>query len=287
MRAKRSNPCMLQESKSGLLRFARNDVARIPTCDSAFSRRDAPELCKNPSPQNQRAQGKPGARCTRSRACSVESTRVSHHRFTGTPGLPCAMVLTAYFALSPVTGLFCHRRRRNFFHQLDASVGASGPHDFAVRSQALSSVAPSASIASRPNVRDDRDTPLCEGGMTMDVEVIWVRSEQEYFCERGWTCNSMICPSGKRLRLIGTPLRMSRSSRSNHTTKTAERCSGKRTRRVYLVNVWPLRYDRQPADLKTSPVTGLVGLSPKRPDPANKGRYKQGISVGRQRRRCR
>jgi hypothetical protein len=39
-----------------------------------------------------------------------KNTRVSHHRSTGTPGLPCAMVLTAYFALSPVTGLCCHRR---------------------------------------------------------------------------------------------------------------------------------------------------------------------------------
>src|ERR1700676_3217073 len=70
----------------------------------------APELCKILRLENQRAQGKPGARCTRSRAWCVESTRVSHHRFTGTPGLPCAMVLTAYFALSPVTGLVCHRR---------------------------------------------------------------------------------------------------------------------------------------------------------------------------------
>jgi hypothetical protein len=43
------------------------------------------------------------------RAQSEESTRVSHHRFTGTPGISCAMVLTAYFVISPVTGLFCHR----------------------------------------------------------------------------------------------------------------------------------------------------------------------------------
>jgi len=43
---------------------------------------------------------------------SVESTRVRNHRSTGTPGLPCAMVLTAYTALSPVTGLSCHRHRR-------------------------------------------------------------------------------------------------------------------------------------------------------------------------------
>jgi hypothetical protein len=33
----------------------------------------------------------------------------------------------------PVTGLFCHRRLRNTFRELDTSVGASGPHDFAVR----------------------------------------------------------------------------------------------------------------------------------------------------------
>ena len=60
------------------------------------------------------------------------------------------MVLTVSFVLSPVTGLFCHRRRRNCFRQLDASVGASGPHDFAVREVALSSAAPFASTASRP-----------------------------------------------------------------------------------------------------------------------------------------
>src|ERR1700688_1875880 len=43
------------------------------------------------------------------------------------------MVLTVFFALSPVTGLVCHRRQRSRLRQLDASVGASGPHDFAVR----------------------------------------------------------------------------------------------------------------------------------------------------------
>jgi hypothetical protein len=30
----------------------------------------------------------PGAQCTRSRACSVESTRVSHHEYAETPGIP-------------------------------------------------------------------------------------------------------------------------------------------------------------------------------------------------------
>ena len=49
---------------------------------SAFPRHDAPELCLNLSP-NKRERGMPGARCTRSRACRVVSTRVSHHGRTG------------------------------------------------------------------------------------------------------------------------------------------------------------------------------------------------------------
>src|SRR5260370_32548390 len=84
----------------------------------------------------------------------------SHHRFTESIRPSLRNGFNGYFVLSPVTGLFCHRRRRNCFRQLDASVGASGPHDFAVRTSALSSAAPTASTASRLNVRDDRETPL-------------------------------------------------------------------------------------------------------------------------------
>jgi hypothetical protein len=71
------------------------------------------------------------------------------------------MVLTVSFVLSPVTGLFCHRRLRgkNFPRKLDASVGASGPHDFAVRVD----VTRQRHLRVHripPRVRDDRDTPL-------------------------------------------------------------------------------------------------------------------------------
>jgi hypothetical protein len=116
----------------------------------------------------QRAQGKPGARCTRSLACKVESTRVRHHRFTGTPGLPCAMVLTVSFGLSPVTGLCCHRHLRSWLRKLDASVGTSGPHDFTVRKYAVRPRKKLRCDALRPphpapNVRDDRETPLRSG----------------------------------------------------------------------------------------------------------------------------
>ena len=69
------------------------------------------------------------------------------------------MVLTAYFVLFPVIGLFCHRHSRNCFRELDASVEASEPHDFAVR---LSALRQKRIRVHRipPRVRDDRDTPL-------------------------------------------------------------------------------------------------------------------------------
>jgi hypothetical protein len=40
---------------------------------------------------------------------------------------------TTYNVISPVIGLCCHRRLRDVSRKLDASVEASGPHDFAVR----------------------------------------------------------------------------------------------------------------------------------------------------------
>ena len=52
---------------------------------------------------------------------------------------------------------------RKHHHRLDASVGASRPHDFAVHDRLRSSFATRASTASHRNVRDDRDPPLIRG----------------------------------------------------------------------------------------------------------------------------
>jgi hypothetical protein len=121
----------------------------------------------------------------------VERTRVTTST-PESPGIPARNGFTTYFALSSVTGLFCHRRLRtnvvsearlgrHNIRELDASVGASGPHDFAVRcnisrpraghrSQVLRPALRShraqdaaASTAPRAYVRDDRETPLCVG----------------------------------------------------------------------------------------------------------------------------
>ena len=83
-----------------------------------------------------RALGAPAAsRATKKRTSIVTTVT------PGSPGHSPRNGFNGYFVLSPVTGLFCHCHRRNFFRQLGASVGASGPHDFTVRSSTLSSSA--------------------------------------------------------------------------------------------------------------------------------------------------
>ena len=81
-------------SRSGC--FAEPVIGRAMTAryTFVFPRRESPELCLNDPPNKGRGatprgeRGMPGARCTRSRACRVVSTRVSHHGRTGTPGIP-------------------------------------------------------------------------------------------------------------------------------------------------------------------------------------------------------
>ena len=102
----------------------------------------------------------PGAQCARSLACkNKKHTSIVTTVTPDSPGIPRAMVLTAYIALSPVIELGCHRRKRDTSRQLDASVEASGPHDFAVR---LGAVRQKHHHVDRipPRVRDDREPPL-------------------------------------------------------------------------------------------------------------------------------
>src|ERR1700722_7840311 len=69
--------------------------------------------------EKQRARGKPGVRCTRSRAWGVVNTRVSHHRFTG------------FIRLSPRNGFYGFPRAlpgdRALLSPSPADIGVSGP----------------------------------------------------------------------------------------------------------------------------------------------------------------
>ena len=133
---------------------------------------------------------------------------------TGSPdrsGLPCAMVLTGSSALSLVNRAFCHHPRcdAEHRHQVDASVGASGPHGFAVRIDARRLRATLRPPHPALHVRDDRDTPLLdEAGRLESLRLLLPNDEANYFPRRGWTlicvrC-ALICPSGS---LIGKVVR--------------------------------------------------------------------------------
>src|SRR6266404_3754898 len=93
---------------------------------SAISRREAPELCETMSLDKQRAQGMPGARCTRSLACEMkQSTRAwSPQVQTDSTGIPRAMVLRLTSRSPRCPGFFdtvaCASYRR-----IDAGIGAS------------------------------------------------------------------------------------------------------------------------------------------------------------------
>src|SRR5215212_10431647 len=203
-----------RQIEDGLLRSARNDGAR-----SVISPRSrgvkTPELCQQP-PSTERAQGMPGARCTRSLACK---NKKAHEVVTTSspeqPGIPRAMVLTAYFEISPVIGLFvtvaCEYDssapgRADFAPQnltpasrrQDHTTSPSAATSFVCAPVRRSRVGPrpaitiarrrcrvhripcptSVTIAKRPS-RVGRD-----GG---DIEVIWGRREPKNFCEQDWT----------------------------------------------------------------------------------------------------
>ena len=149
------------------------------------------------------------------------------------------MVLTAYFVLSPVTVLFCHRRLTDIRRiptrlggctsaRLDASVGASGPHDFAVRcnisrphavdrSQAFRQPAlqsrraqnAAASTASNPASVTIAIRPSV-GWTSRVIDVIWGKWEPKYFSEKpknNLTRHSTSRPTGKSPEpvLLSTP----------------------------------------------------------------------------------
>jgi hypothetical protein len=159
-----------------------------------------PRFCMNVALERTEGAGKAGCRLHPWVPCNKKHGGRTTGSTGITPAFP-AQWFTAYFALSPVTGLSCHRRRRSCLHRLDASVGASGPHDFAVRwSRARRSQHP-ASTASHRNVRDDREPPLIRRETRGFKPVICPTAKAEYFCARGWTRAlpnaRLICPSGQ------------------------------------------------------------------------------------------
>jgi len=168
---------------------------------SAISRLDAPELCQKFLAL--RSEGAGNAGCTvhpiAARARIVkESTRVRQVT-PKSPGIPRAMVLRL-IACSPRRSGFLATVARASKRELDASVEASGPHDFAVRKQAPSSLAPPRVHRIPPRGRDDRVSPLLKGRDGEDYSLDFGFGKTEIFFLEGLDTNSLICLVGQSHR---------------------------------------------------------------------------------------
>ena len=97
-----------------------------------------------------------------------------------------------------MTGLSCHhpphdagvsgpKGRHRHPREVDASVGASGPHGFAVRKTGAFVLAPLASTASRPTFVTMANAPPGEAEWRGLVEMICPTGKAEYFSREGWT----------------------------------------------------------------------------------------------------
>ena len=91
---------------------------------------------------------------------------------------------------------------RRHHRELDASIGASEPHDFAVR---LSAVRQERLRVHRipTHVRDDRETPLVWDGMAENKPVIWVGCEALFFTQWPDRANQIEMAREIRLRAHG------------------------------------------------------------------------------------
>jgi hypothetical protein len=124
-----------------------------------FSRHAAPEVCKFVRPKKERAQGRPGARCTRGLMCTGRYKNAHEHTGSAETLRPSLRNgFTAYLVLSPARPeLACHRRQRDtkYHSRLDTCHWGVRTTRFCRTLQPRSSVAALASIAPRPAFRDE------------------------------------------------------------------------------------------------------------------------------------
>jgi len=108
---------------------------------------------------------------------------------------------------------------RIIFRKLDAGVEASGPHVFAVR---FSAVRYRHLGVHRipPRVRDDREPPLRGDEMALFMEVIWVKTETDYFFL--WDSTAPTTPNLARRARVFVTL----SARSQTWSGAADVCFG-------------------------------------------------------------
>src|SRR5437879_1106859 len=168
------------------------------------------------APQKSEGAGKAGCWLAPAVSCAIgaEKTHTSIQVSAGASGLPCAMVLRLMpcsprrrIRLATVAGELAARIARLSFANLRRLDTSHGCQDHTVLPSATAPVilrardrsrenppcnphrtpGAFASTAARPNVRDDRDTPLLRAGMARVVRLIWVSREPISFFPQDWT----------------------------------------------------------------------------------------------------
>src|ERR1700722_4040291 len=128
----------------------------------------------------------PGAQCTHSLACKNNKTH--ELATTGPPGfspdIPARVGFNRLLRALPGDQVFLTPSLANEIRQLDANQEASGPHDLAVRFNAVRQGR--LHVHRIPfRVRDDREPPPSRERDGVYVQLLWVFCKSEYFYQRG------------------------------------------------------------------------------------------------------
>src|SRR3979490_327739 len=109
--------------------------------------------------------------------------RTRAYRFSGSsPAFPAQWFYGLLRALPGDRAFLPPSPAKVAFRELDASVGASGPHDFAVRIKCSRQQHHLRPPHPRSNVRDDRERPSEWDGMANHIALIWGSEKPKYFC---------------------------------------------------------------------------------------------------------
>ncbi|MGD0847335.1 hypothetical protein [Bradyrhizobium sp.] len=128
-------------------------------------------------------------------AARVESnTRVSHHGYTGSPGIPARNGFNGFLRALPGDRALLSPSPAETYSTDLTPASRRQDHTTSPSTSAPFVKGATVSTASRTNVRDDRETPLKWDGMAEIMEVIWGRREGIYFLEQDWTGGITLIP---------------------------------------------------------------------------------------------
>jgi hypothetical protein len=165
-----------EEPRSGVSR----DAPRRQT--SAFSRQEMPESCVRRTLEKWEGAGNAGCWSHPQASCARSKAKKAHESLQVRRNIPAfpARWLTAYGALSPVSGVLATVPPGSRAARVDPSIGRSGPHAFAVRKLHPSSDDTTGVHRIPPDVRDDAYAPPIGAGCA-DKSIYFRKTEDKYF----------------------------------------------------------------------------------------------------------